>query len=237
MSDRDTRQYSLRNASSTRTRSGSEAIRKRVAQLMQATTSGYNDRPTASDRERTYSRRTSSPHRNLSRDGRHKHSTKDKPLPITPGQPRALKRKKSSGLTASSDRLENRVPPAFNVPGPLKQTSVRVFDAMAHPPILDHDLSPSSSQSHKNGRVASKHAIQDTATFVDENKHNKRRPEGYKGSLATAEYDQMKKEIETLKEALQDSKKTSKRNLKVLTLCAYAITSFMLTTFFYSTET
>lgn len=240
MSDSATRQYALRSSSSTRPRSGSEAIRRRVAQLMQTTASGSIDRPTASDRERNLSRGLPFSHRNLLREGRHKTSGKDKPLPITPGQPRALKKKKSSsGLVGSSERPENRVSSAANVPGPStskptsRQTSARVFDALAHPPILDHDLSISSSQNHQSGRATSKRSIQDNITHAGEDRQDRHRHDGFKGSLAAAEFDRMRKEIETLKEALQDSRKTSKRNQKVIPLLVDVI-MLLLTTFLYS---
>ncbi|KAH9479691.1 hypothetical protein JR316_0008286 [Psilocybe cubensis] len=215
MSDGSTTQHAIRGSSSTRPRSGSEAIRMRVAHLVQTTTSA--DRPTVSDREWNHSRYSSSPHRNRSRDDRHKTSGKDKPLPITPSQPRALKRKKSnSGLIlGSSDRPENRVPSTHDASGPYiskatsKQASARVFDALAHPPDLDHDLSTSFLQSRQHQRDPPQRSGSD-------DRQDRLRHDGFRGSLAAAEFDRMRKEIESLKEALQDSRKKSKRDQKQL---------------------
>lgn len=192
--------------SRTRTLSGSEAIRKRVAHLMQNTQSST-----------TYThdgdhQRSPSPRSTLysSRETRQMLVPKDKPLPIStiPMQSRAPG-EKLLGHVGSSDRHENRYPSTSKSLGTssTQQHNARIFDATARTPQLDHDLN--IPPSHRRGTVgSSKRPSHDV--------HDKGRLDVFRGSLAVAEYDRMKQEVESLKEALQDSRKTSKRTLKVI---------------------
>ena len=152
--------------------------------------------------------------------------------PPLPG--RSLKRKKSSSPLASvvvpgssspglsnrsSERAENR----SRVPATSQ--SLRVFSAMGRPPSLGPDLLvhiPSrkdkvvAEESSKHSQSHRRHC-----NDVDEtDRQNNNIPVDrhmFTGPLAVAEYERMKKEIESLKESLHESRKLSRRQAKVIT--------------------
>lgn len=151
---------------------------------------------------------------------------------LVPG--RSLKRKKpsshvtvsgptsSSGLNGgrpNSERVENKVPAAS------KDTvsSFRTFGATKRPPSLEREFLVHKPSKKDKGKAeqSSKHS-DDTRSFrshndvdeVDSNIPIDRRM--FTGPLAVAEYERMRKEIEALKESLNESKKLSKRQAKVI---------------------
>ncbi|KDR68006.1 hypothetical protein GALMADRAFT_257564 [Galerina marginata CBS 339.88] len=206
---------------STRTRSGSEAIRKRVAQLMQgsgAVTPAAG--PSVIQAKERIPRRNSpslESNRASSRERNRKTDTKEKPLPAFPDYaPRPLKRKKSSGRIGSvADRSENMNADTRNgIVSSSHQSSNRIFDAMVRSPPLEHDLPPVSHQRGKNMLTKNPHYDHDNRLYNGSDGASDNRV--FNGLHGAAEYDRMNKEIETLKEALHDARKVSKRHIKKL---------------------
>ncbi|KAF8972680.1 hypothetical protein BDZ97DRAFT_850476 [Flammula alnicola] len=153
-------------ASSTRRRSGSEIIRKRVAHLLQSSSIpvSLDESPVTSIRDGTDRRSSPLPQSNLnsSVDRYHKPDAKDTPMTLSSNPPRSLKRKKS--LTSASqpnhfDKPENRIVHATRTPlaSSPHVYSPFVSTPMSRPPPLHSELPPISSV--KNGKtVTAKHS-------------------------------------------------------------------------------
>lgn len=159
--------------------------------------------------------------------------------PLLP--PRSLKRKKSSSSVIVPDpsssapqsrnsetqRAENKAPAASKttqaVSSASRQSSTRAFTAMGTPPLepdllvriplkKDKGITEESSKQPRDtrGRHNDVDQIDRQHTNIPAEKYM------FTGPLAVAEYERMKKEIESLKEALHESRKTSRRQAKVL---------------------
>lgn len=154
---------------------------------------------------------------------------------------RALKRKKSSssvnvpgtskpkGRNFESQRAENRAPaPATSktiqvVPSSSRQSSTtRVMAAMGRPPsLLGSDIPARVSLKKDKGMIAESSKIpRDTRRHsndeADWQHSNTVGRHFFTGPLAVAEHERMKKEIETLKATLDESRQICRLQAKVL---------------------
>ncbi|KAF8159823.1 hypothetical protein B0H34DRAFT_704933 [Crassisporium funariophilum] len=164
-------------------------------------------------------------------------SKEDPPLSV-----RALKRKKSSSSMIASrsgsaapdsthrylERRESSLPETGRsiVASSSRYPASRMSSVTARPQLLEVDL-PATSKKDKGAASASENSIHqyDTRSSRRHNnvgEHDRHRIHGtigktaFTGPLAVAEFERMKKEIETLKEALQESKKINRRQNKLL---------------------
>lgn len=129
---------------------------------------------------------------------------------------RSLKRKKSSSFLGpsspghngrNSDKAENRVPAAASkstvISSLSRRPSSRVFDAMGRPPLLERDLLVRAPSKKDKGIIEDQTPLRGRHNDVDE-------------AQTAAEHKRMKKEIETLKESLLESKNLCRRQAKVI---------------------
>ena len=156
---------------------------------------------------------------------------------------RSLKRKKSTssvnvpgtsrpkGRISESQRTENRAPaPATSktiqvVPSALRQSSTTtcVMAAMGRPPSLGSDIPARVSLKKDKGMTEeTSKAPRDTRRHgtVDDTDRQHSNTVGrqfFTGPLAVAEHERMKKEIETLKETLNESRQVCRLQAKVIT--------------------
>jgi len=207
-----TRVHELSDSSSTGSMriSGSEAIWRRVNQLLQSTSG------TAGQAEASGSYSGDSPRRLIASPHANHHSSGDtwlrpEPSGTSSSYPvRPLKTMKPS-------RLENRSCEtgisSSRYPSARHSTTLR-------PTSLDHEASLYSSSKKGKSLIARHpyHHQHDSRHCQDESDGEP----GYKGPIAVAEFDRMRKEIEALKETLHESKKSYKRQTKV----RFAIRSF-----------
>ena len=157
------------------------------------------------------------------------------PVPV-----RSLKRKKSTssvnvpgtsrpkGRNSESQRTENRAPMSTSktiqvVPSVSRQSSTRVMAAMGRPLSIGSDFHARVSLKKDKGMAeeTSKHP-RDTRRHnnIDETDRQHSNTVGrhfFTGPLAVAEHERMKKEIETLKETLHESRQACRVQAKVLT--------------------
>ena len=145
---------------------------------------------------------------------------------------RALKRKKSSssvnvpgtskpkGRNFESQRVENRAPAP---PSSSRQSSTtRVMAAMGRPPsLLGSDIPARVSSKKDKGMIAESSKIpRDTRRHsndeADRQHSNTVGRHFFTGPLAVAEHERMKKEIETLKATLHESRQICKLQAKVI---------------------
>ena len=151
---------------------------------------------------------------------------------------RSLKRKKSSssivvpgpsalrGRNSEAQRAENRAPATSKtiqvVPPVSRQSSARVNSAMGRPPSLGSDLLHVSSKKDKGIIEETSKPPRDTRRHNAEeaDRQHGSIPVGrhfFTGPLAVAEHERLKKEIETLKQTLQESRQICSRQAKVIT--------------------
>ena len=147
---------------------------------------------------------------------------------------RSLKRKKSSssivvpgpsglrGRNSEAQRAENRVPATSKtiqvVPPVSRQSSARVNSAMGRPP-------PSGSVSSKKDKGITEETSKPPRDTRRHNADEADRQHGnipvdkhfFTGPLAVAEHERLKKEIETLKQTLHESRQICSRQAKVIT--------------------
>ena len=152
---------------------------------------------------------------------------------------RSLKRKKSSssvavpgsssfgpkGRNAETHRTENGTPATSKtsktiqaVPSASRQSSTRVFDAVGRPSLEPDLLVRAPSKKDKGiAEEPSKHPRDTRGRHDDVDEANILADKHiFTGPLAAAEYGRMKKEIETLKEDLHESRETCRRQAKVI---------------------
>lgn len=153
---------------------------------------------------------------------------------------RSLKRKKSSssvnvpgtsrpkGRNSESQRTENRAPtPSTSKtihvgPSALRQSSNCVMAAMGRPPSLGSDFSVRVSSKKDKGMIEeTSKTPRDTRRHgnVDETDRQHSNTVGrhfFTGPLAVAEHERMRKEIESLKETLHESRQISRLQAKVI---------------------
>ena len=152
---------------------------------------------------------------------------------------RSLKRKKSSssviaqspsgckGRNSEAQRAENRVQTTSKtiqvVPPVSRQSPTRVISAMGRPSSLGSDL-PARAPSKKDKCITANEETsnppRDTRRHnVDEaDRQHDHIPAGrqFTGPIAVAEYERMRREIETLKEALHEGRQICSRQAKVI---------------------
>ena len=139
-----------------------------------------------------------------------------------------IKRKKSSlkGKISETQRTENKAPAASRtlkeVSKPaLRPSSTRVFAAMERPPsepdllvrVLTNDKGMTEGSSKQPRDTRGRH----NDVYEADRQHGNIPVDRdmFTDPLAVAEYERMKKEIETLKQDLHESRKTCKRHAKV----------------------
>ena len=150
---------------------------------------------------------------------------------------RSLKRKKSSssvvipgpsgpkGRNSEAQRTENKALAKIiqAAPSVSRQSSSRATAAMGRPPLLGSDFPVRVSSKKDKGMTEeiSKTPRDTRRHNVDEaDRQHSNIPAGrhfFTGPLAVAEHERMKKEIETLKETLHESRQICRLQAKVIT--------------------
>jgi len=217
---RDTRTYSILEAMK---RSGSGVVRRRVAQISQpgASNSGVpseTPKPPAGDPMCPSSSYSSQRHT------REIHGKPEMivPPPLTSNPSRSLKRKKSQpSMNQATDRIENKHPakPSVTPLTACASSSMEETIEMGTPSLSTSNRKGKSSVSrHLSHRYDTRIA---SSQNVYDNMDRSLEEPVFIGPLAVAEYERLRKEVESLKESLHEAKRSSKKQTKAH-LCSIA---------------
>ena len=207
---RDTRTYSILEAMR---HSGSGVVCRRVAQISQPGTS-TSEIPKSSTGDAMHSSSSHSSQR-YAREIRGKPETMGVPALLTSNL-RSLKRKKSQpSVSQATNRVENKHAAKPSI------TSSSAYASSSTVAPIELGTPPSSTSNRKGKSSISRHLTHryDTRLASTQNIYDNMDPSSeepvFRGPLAVAEYERLKKEIESLKESLHEMKRSSKKQTKV----------------------
>jgi hypothetical protein len=211
-------------------RTGSGVFRRRVAQLSQSSNSSggvLSETHMLSAGDATHRQCPSDPYSNqcLTREDRTKPEVMVLATPHALNPSRSLKRKKSQPSTSqAADRIKSKhaSKPSIVSSSAYSFSSSQVPAPLAWLPPTELETHPPFSSSGKGKSSTPRHLSHhryDTRLASAQNSYDKLGPTSeepvFRGPLAVAEYERMKKEIESLKESLHEMKRSSKRQAKV----------------------
>jgi len=210
-------------------RTGGGVVRRRVAQLSQPSTSSSgvpSETPMPSIEDAMHRQYPSDPRisQRHTREICIKPEMMGFPTLLASNSSRSLKRKKSQPSTSqAADRIKNKHSSKPSVASSSTYSSYSSQVPVPPPRLPPAELETPPPTSNRKGKASVpkhlSHHRYDTCLASAQNGYDNMSPTSqepvFRGPLAVAEYERMKKEIESLKESLHEMKRSSKRQSKV----------------------